>query len=77
MNHQKAKAAPILVLCRQCLQYVFEATRDCPHCGGNALEAGAVYSERGYLALEAMQRIDRLRELADRDPPRQDGDPER
>jgi hypothetical protein len=66
MKQPKAKAAPVLVLCRQCLQYVFDGTRDCPHCGGDAREAAPVYEERGYLAIEAMQRIDRLQALAER-----------
>jgi hypothetical protein len=54
-------AAPVMVLCRQCLLYVFEGTRVCPHCGGDAREIGERYSESGCLAIEAMQRIDRLR----------------
>ena len=74
MNPPKAKAPPVLVLCRQCLQYVFDGTRDCPHCGGNAREAAAAYAERGYLAIEAMQRIDRLRELAGRSTKTSDRD---
>ena len=66
MNPPKAKAPPVLVLCRQCLQYVFDGTRDCPHCGGNARETSPAYEASGYLAVEAMARIDRLRELAGR-----------
>jgi hypothetical protein len=54
-------AAPVMVLCRQCLRYVFEGTLACPHCGGNAREIGERYRDSGYLAIEAMQRIDRLR----------------
>jgi hypothetical protein len=48
-----------MVLCRQCLHYVFEGTQLCPHCGGDASEAGARYRDGGYLAIEAIQRIDR------------------
>ena len=54
-------AAPVMVLCRQCLLYVFEGTRVCPHCGGDAREIGERYRKSDYLAIEAMQRIDRLR----------------
>jgi hypothetical protein len=53
------RAAPVLVLCRQCLQYVFEGTVACPHCGRDAREIGARYRDGGYLAIETMQRIDR------------------
>jgi hypothetical protein len=49
-----------MVLCRQWL-YVFEGTRICPDCGGNAREIGERYRKSGYLAIEAMQRIDRPR----------------
>ena len=55
-------AAPVMVLCRQCLRYVFEGTLACPHCGGDAREIGERYRDSGYLAIEAMQRIDRLRD---------------
>jgi hypothetical protein len=51
--------APVLVLCRQCVQYVYEGTTRCPHCGGDAREISARYRDGGYLALETMQRIDR------------------
>jgi hypothetical protein len=58
----KGAAAPVLVLCRQCLQYVFEGTTACPHCGGDAREISAGYRDGSYLALETMQRIDRAAE---------------
>jgi hypothetical protein len=58
------KAPPVRGLCRQCLQYVFEGTRTCPHCGGNARETGQRYRDEGYLAIETIQRIDRLRSAA-------------
>ncbi len=32
----KGRPAPLLVLCRQCLEYVFEGTRCCPQCGHDA-----------------------------------------
>jgi hypothetical protein len=54
-----------MVLCRQCLHYVFEGTRDCPHCGGDARESGERYRDGGYLAIEAMQHIDRLRDAVE------------
>ncbi|MBR0751649.1 hypothetical protein JQ604_05605 [Bradyrhizobium jicamae] len=57
-----AKAAPVLVLCRQCVRYVFEGARTCPHCHGDALEISERYRDGGYLVIETMQRIDRLRE---------------
>lgn len=55
----QASAAPVMVLCRQCLHYVFDGTQLCPHCGGDARETGARYRDGGYLAIEAIQRIDR------------------
>ena len=57
-----AQAPPVLVLCRQCIRYVFEGTRICPHCHGDALEISERYRDGGYLVIETMQRIDRLRE---------------
>jgi hypothetical protein len=68
----QGKAAPALVLCRQCLHYVFDGTVTCPHCGRDAREIGDRYRAGGYLAIEVMQRIDRLRENAIRNGPRQE-----
>jgi hypothetical protein len=58
----EGRPAPVLVLCRQCIQYVFEGTTTCPHCGGDARETSARYRDGGYLAIETMQRIDRALE---------------
>jgi hypothetical protein len=58
--------APVLVLCRQCIQYVFEGTTACPHCGGDSREISARYRDGGYLAIETMQRIDRAVERSGR-----------
>jgi hypothetical protein len=58
----KANAAPRLVLCRQCIEYVYEGTEICPHCGGNAREAGERYREEGYEVAEAIQQIERALE---------------
>jgi hypothetical protein len=55
----QGRTAPVLVLCRQCIQYVFEGTSACPHCGGDCSDISAHYRDGGYLALETMQRIDR------------------
>jgi uncharacterized OB-fold protein len=55
----QGRAAPVLVLCRQCLHYVFEGTVHCPHCGRDSREISARYRDGGYLAIETMQRIDR------------------
>jgi uncharacterized OB-fold protein len=56
--------APIMVLCRQCVRYVFEGTLACPHCGRDTREIGAEYAAGNYLAVETMQRIDRLADAA-------------
>jgi hypothetical protein len=61
----QGRAAPVLLLCRQCLRYVFEGTAACPHCGRDAREIGARYLDGGYLAIETMQRIDRAVERRD------------
>ena len=61
----RARAAPVLVLCRQCIKYVFEGTLVCPHCHGDAREMGERYRDEGYLGIETMLRIDRLREAAE------------
>jgi hypothetical protein len=55
----QGRAAPVMVLCRQCLHYVFEGTGTCPHCGRDSREISARYRDGGYLAIETMQRIDR------------------
>jgi hypothetical protein len=58
----QGSTAPVLVLCRQCIRYVFEGTTTCPHCGGDSRKIGDRYREGGYLAIETMQRIDRAAE---------------
>jgi hypothetical protein len=58
----QGRAAPVLILCRQCVQYVFEGTVTCPHCGRDAREMSARYRDGGYLAIEAMLRIERAAE---------------
>jgi uncharacterized OB-fold protein len=63
----RAKAAPVLVLCRQCVRYVFEGTIVCPHCHGNTREMSERYRDEGYLGIETMLRIDRLRDAAEED----------
>jgi hypothetical protein len=55
----QGRAAPVLILCRQCIEYVFEGTTTCPHCGGNAREIGSRYCAGGYVMIEAMQRLER------------------
>ena len=37
----------------------------CPHCGGDSRKTGERYRDEGYLAVETMQRIDRLRSAAE------------
>ena len=63
----RARAAPVLVLCRQCVKYVYEGTVVCPHCSGNAREIGERYRDEGYLGIETIQFIDRLRSAAEED----------
>ena len=58
----KALAPPTLVLCRQCVEYVYEDTETCPHCGRNAREIGARYREGGYMVAEAIGQIERALE---------------
>jgi uncharacterized Zn finger protein (UPF0148 family) len=60
-SRPRASAAPVLVLCRQCVQYVFEGTVVCPHCRRDATEMGLRY-ENEYLALETIARLDRALE---------------
>lgn len=60
----RGRAAPIMVLCRQCLHYVFEATVTCPHCGKDARAVGERYRNGGYLGIETIQRIERIRDAA-------------
>jgi hypothetical protein len=67
----EGKAPPPLVLCRQCVRYVFDGTIICPHCAGDARQIGDRYRDGGYLAIETMQRIDRLRDGAAQPGPRE------
>jgi hypothetical protein len=55
----RGRTAPVLILCRQCVQYVFEGTVTCPHCGRDAREMSARYRDGGYLGIEAILRIKR------------------
>lgn len=55
----QGRATPVLILCRQCVQYVFEGTVTCPHCGRDAREMSARYRDGGYLAVEAILSIER------------------
>jgi hypothetical protein len=57
--HDRGRAAPALILCRQCIEYVFEGTEICPHCGGDAREPGPRYRDGPYHAIEAAARIER------------------
>jgi hypothetical protein len=56
----EGRSTPTLVLCRQCVQYVFEGTVTCPHCGGDVREIGPRYREGPYRTIEAMQQIERV-----------------
>jgi len=58
----KALAPPTLVLCRQCVAYVYKGTQTCPHCGRDAREASERYREGGYMVAEAIQQIERALE---------------
>jgi uncharacterized Zn finger protein (UPF0148 family) len=55
----QGRAAPVLILCRQCVQYVFEGTVTCPHCGRDARDMSARYRDGGYLTIEAIRSIER------------------
>jgi hypothetical protein len=55
----RGRTAPVLILCRQCVQYVFEGTVTCPHCGRDAREMSPRYRDGGYLGIEAILRIKR------------------
>jgi len=55
----QGRAAPVMILCRQCVRYVFEGTATCPHCGRDTGEVGTRYREGGYLGIETIQRIER------------------
>ena len=61
----RARPAPVMVLCRQCVQYVFAGTTLCPHCKRDARDISAAYEAGGHLAVEAMQEIDRLVQAAE------------
>jgi RNA polymerase subunit RPABC4/transcription elongation factor Spt4 len=52
----------VLVLCRQCIRYIYEGTTVCPHCGRDSREISDRYREGGYLAIETIQRVARAAE---------------
>ena len=54
----EGRPAPTLVLCRNCVEYVFAGTTICPHCGRDTTIASARYRDGGYQAIEAINRID-------------------
>jgi hypothetical protein len=56
------KAPPVLVLCRSCIQYVFEHETVCPHCGADPRQPSPRYDAAGYAPIEAMARLDRALE---------------
>lgn len=58
----QAYAPPVMVLCRQCVQYVYEGTETCPHCGGKAHEIGERYRADGHQVTEAIRQIERALE---------------
>ena len=60
----RGRAAPVMVLCRQCLHYVFEGTTTCPNCGQDARAISERYRDGGYLGIETIQRIERIRDAA-------------
>jgi len=55
----RGRAPPALVLCRRCVEYIFERETTCPHCGGDPRQASARYLAAGYAPVEAMSRLDR------------------
>jgi hypothetical protein len=61
-SRSSGRSAPVLVLCRQCVRYVYEGTLVCPLCGGDSRAISDRYREGGYLALETIQRIARVAE---------------
>jgi hypothetical protein len=61
----RAKPPPELVLCRQCVEYVFAGTVTCPHCGRDARKIGARYRAGPYRMLEAFRLIDRASAAAE------------
>ena len=57
----RGRPSTVLALCRQCVEYIYEGTTLCPHCGGDPQTASDRYREGGFAAIEAMRRIDALR----------------
>jgi hypothetical protein len=58
----RGRAPPTLVLCRQCVEYVYEGETACPHCGGDPRQPSVRYLAAGYAPIEAMNRLDRALE---------------
>jgi hypothetical protein len=44
------------------VQYVYEGTETCPHCGRDARVIGPRYREGGYMITEAIGQIERALE---------------
>jgi len=61
-SQARGRPAPVLVLCRQCVEYVNSGELVCPHCGCDPREASAAYRASGHAVVETMQRLDRALE---------------
>lgn len=58
----RGRPAPVLVLCRQCVEYVRSGETVCPHCGRDPRQSGPAYRASGHAVVETMQRLDRALE---------------
>jgi len=58
----RGRSAPVLVLCRQCVEYVRGDEIVCPHCGRDPRETSSAYRASGHALVETMQRLDRALE---------------
>jgi hypothetical protein len=56
------RPAPVLVLCRQSVEYVVSDQATCPHCGRDPRQVGAAYRASGHAIVETMQRLERVLE---------------
>jgi hypothetical protein len=56
----QGRAAPEMVLCRQCVQYVSAGAPLCPHCGRDPRKIGETYRQGAYEAIEAVNKIEAL-----------------
>ncbi len=57
---RQGNLVPTLILCRNCIQYIYEGTKICPHCNVPAEQESEAYIKGNYRYFEAKKCIERI-----------------